>query len=135
MKKVIKTFTVDEEVYNWLVEMLRQADIGFGVSSLLDGYLKYLYQGLREIFNYLKKNKIEIPLSYVVHRYIDDHALFFQYDWEALEKLDKSGKSRREIDQEIEWYVNDLIEDFKKKHKGRWIKKTIKTEIPKVDRG
>ncbi|MFA4829535.1 MAG: hypothetical protein WC855_12540 [Thermodesulfovibrionales bacterium] len=132
--KAVKSFTVDEQVYIWLVEKLKEADIGIGVSSLLDGYLKYLYQGLREIFNYMEKKKINLPASFVVSRYIEEQAFFHKYDWGAIEKVDKHGDFRKEMDKEVASYVTDLLAEFKEKHKGRWQKKSIDVEISKIDR-
>jgi hypothetical protein len=133
-KKVVKTFTVDEGVYNWLVEIMKKADIGIGVSNLLDGYLKYIYQGLREVLYYIEKNKIDLPTSYVVHRFLDDHTLFFMYDWEFIEKLEKGKKEdfKKMVDDETRIYVDGLIEDYEKKYKRKW-KKPLK-EILGVDR-
>jgi len=133
-KKVVRSFTVDEEVYSWLVEKLKEANIGIGVSSLLDGYLKYLYQGLKEIFAYIEKNKINIPSSYVVYKYMDDQAFFYQYDWEAIKNADKHGDFRKEIDREISGYVNELLEELKEKHKGRWTKQVLDRDIAKLNR-
>lgn len=133
--KAVKSFTVDEEVYNWLVEKLKEADIGIGVSSILDGYLKYLYQGLKEIFNYMDKKKINLPASFVVSRYIEDQAFFYKYDWEAIEKVDKHGDFRKEVNEEIASYVSGLLTEFKERHKGRWQKKNIETSITRLDRG
>lgn len=134
MSKVVKSFTVDEGVYNWLVEKLKEADIGVGVSTILDGSLKYIYQGLKETLNYIEKKKINIPLSFVVSRYLEDQAFFYRYDWEAIEKVDKHGDYRKELDEEIASYVNELLEEFKIKHKGRWQKKPLNVEISKLDR-
>lgn len=132
--KVIKSFTVDEEVYSWLVGKLKEADIGIGVSTILDGSLKYIYQGLKEILNYMGKKKINIPLSFVVSRYLEDQAFFYRYDWEAIEKVDKHGDYRKKLDGEIEGYVNELLDEFKEKHKGRWQKKSLNVEISKLNR-
>jgi len=134
-KKVTKTFTVDEGVYNWLVEKMKQADIGIGVSNLLDGYLKYIYQNLSEILKYMEKNKIDLPLSYVVHKVLDDHTLFYMVDWDAVERLEKQKAKnfKEEFDDDIRIYVEDLIKDYDQKHKRKWWKKPLK-EILRVDR-
>jgi len=135
VKKVTKTFTVDEGVYDWLVAKLKQADIGIGVSNLLDGYLKYIYQDLREVLNYIEKNNIGLPLSYVVHKVLDDHTLFYMVDWEAVEKLEKQKEKdfKKKIDDEVRMYVEGLREDYEQKHKKKWWKKPF-SQITKVDR-
>ena len=134
-KKVTKTFTVDEGVYNWLVEKMKQADIGIGVSNLLDGYLKYIYQILREVLNYIEKNKIDLPLSYIVHKVLDDNTLFYSVDWEAVEKLEKKKEKdfKQLHDDEIRMYVEGLREEYEQKHQKKWWKKSF-GQIIKVDR-
>ena len=114
---------------------MKQADIGIGVSNLLDGYLKYIYQDLREVLNYIEKNKIDLPLSYVVHKVLDDHTLFYMVDWEAVEKLEKQKEKdfKKQVDDEVRMYVEGLREDYEQKHKRKWWKKPFR-QITKVDR-
>lgn len=130
-KKAVKSFTVDERVYTWLVERLKEADIGISVSSIIDGYLKYLYQGLREVVNFIERKKIKIPLSFVIYKYMDDRTLFYQYDWEAIEKADLDGYFRKEIDKDVAEFVNEAVDEFKKAHKKRW---KIDKKINEIDR-
>lgn len=134
-KKAVKTFTVDEGVYNWLVETLKNADVGIGVSNLLDGYLKYIYQGLKEILYYVEKNKIDIPPAFVIHKFLHDNTLSYMYDWEAIEKMEKRKceEYKKMMDEEARSYVMDLVQEYEEKHRRKWWKKPLHT-ILRVDR-
>ena len=134
-KKVTKTFTCDEGVYDWLVAKLKQAEIGIGVSNLLDGYLKYIYQDLKEVLNYIEKNNIGLPLSYVVHKVLDNHTVFYMVDWEAVEHLPKREEKefKKLHDNEVRMYVEGLREDYEQRHKRKWLELSS-MEISQVDR-
>lgn len=135
-KKVVKTFTVDEGVYDWLVETLKKADIGIGVSNLLDAHLKYISQGLRGVLSYIEKNKIDLPKSYVIRRFLDDQALFFETDWDAVEKLGKEKASdyKKQKEDDTRAYVDELIGDYEKKFQKKRVINRIK-DMLKGDKG
>jgi len=133
--KAVKTFTVDEGVYDWVIATLKRADIGVSVSTLLDGYLKYIYQALKEVLTYIEKNKIDLPMPYIVHKVLDECAITFKYNWEVIERLDKEkgGMFEQDIDDELKRYVADLVEEYEEEKKRQWWKKPFR-EIFRVDR-
>ncbi len=67
-KKKIKTFTVDEEVYNAVVAMFRESGAEVSVSHFLDKCLKELLDYLSVIERQRKKSpeKYTAPLSYII---------------------------------------------------------------------
>jgi hypothetical protein len=66
--KKIKTFTVDEEVYNALVSMFKEYEADVSISYYLDGCLKDLLKYLRTLDDLRRREpeKYTAPMSYII---------------------------------------------------------------------
>lgn len=71
--KQIKSFTVDGDVYSWLVERLNEMGTGeFTISSLINDYLCEFKYELNGILDYFEENKIPIDRAWVIKNYIEE---------------------------------------------------------------
>jgi hypothetical protein len=66
--KKIKTFTVDEEIYNALVSMFKEYGADVSISYYLDGCLKDLLKYLRTLDDLRRREpeKYTAPMSYII---------------------------------------------------------------------
>jgi len=66
--KKIKTFTVDEEVYNALVSMFKEYGAEVSISHYLDGCLKDLLKYLKTLDDLRRREpeKYTAPMSYII---------------------------------------------------------------------
>lgn len=75
--KQIKSFTVDGEIYTWLVERLAESgESGFTVSSLLNDYLRDLHFMLKGILEYFEKNNIPVSRAWTIKDFISEYKAY-----------------------------------------------------------
>lgn len=68
MAKKIKTFTVDEEVYNSLIGKLKDKDVDVNISFLLNKYLKEYLDYIEIVEEELKQSKeYSVPVSSIIN--------------------------------------------------------------------
>jgi hypothetical protein len=66
-KKQIKTFSVDEDIYNELVEIFRKSESEVSLSSFVDKCLKDLHRYIKHIEKNMKKsNRYTVPMSFII---------------------------------------------------------------------
>ena len=69
--KKIKSFNLDDRVYNGLMEFLENSGTQVTLSALVDGFLRKLYVYLLEAEGVIKKANSDLPLSRVVYDSMD----------------------------------------------------------------
>jgi len=65
--KKIKSFNLDDRVYNGLMELIEASGSQINLSSFIDEYLRKLYVYLLEADGVIKKEGSDLPFSYVVY--------------------------------------------------------------------
>jgi len=67
MAKKVKSFAVDEEIYEAVFSMFKQNYVDVNISYCLNKYLKELLSYLRAIEGELKKNSgFDVPMSFII---------------------------------------------------------------------
>lgn len=66
MAKKIKSFTVDEDVYNRLVKMFKKYEAATSISMYLNNKLTGLIQNLELLEREFKSENVSVPMSYVI---------------------------------------------------------------------
>jgi hypothetical protein len=67
-KKKIKTFSVDEEIYNSLVSMLKESGVEVSLSYFVDKCLKGLYNQLKDIEKERQESDAGVvPMSFYIN--------------------------------------------------------------------
>lgn len=126
-KKVVKTFNVDADAYNWLVEKFKEAGFGVSVSAIVDGYLRYIYNGLRNVLAYMEIKKIDMPVSYVIHRYLLENVFYIIDYFEVPEKGRKEKDVRSFIEYSLEVKINRWLDDYQSHAKLERLDKASET--------
>ena len=67
--KKIKTFTVDEDIYNALVSMFKEYGADVSISYYLDGCLKDFLKYLRTLNDLRKRERRDTGTDVVYHRH------------------------------------------------------------------
>lgn len=72
MGKKIKTFNVDAEIYNSLIEMFKKYDVNVSLSAYVNGCLKSFLNDLKELEEGLEtattnKGKFTVPMSFIIN--------------------------------------------------------------------
>lgn len=86
MAKKIKSFTVDENVYNRLVLMFKESGADTSISMYLNNSVKWLLEQLEDLEKGIKENDYSVPMSYVID--------------EIVKNAGRSGRISNEIYQE-----------------------------------
>lgn len=72
MPKKIKSFTVDEEIYNGLVSMFKRYDTGVSISLYINNRLKGLFEGLTELEDALNSSKaFTVPMGFIINQIVN----------------------------------------------------------------
>ena len=109
MAKKIKSFTVDEEIYNSLINKLKDRNIETSISSLLNKYLKELLDYIEAIEEELKKSKeYTVPISFIINSLGD------LYSFDVFKQQGKSEK-RKLLKENIEKWQKKYDEDKESK--------------------
>jgi len=97
-KKKIKTFSVDEEIYNSLVSMFKECETEVSVSYYVDRCLKDLLKALKIIDGLRKQNteKYTVPMSYVVELMVKAPKI------KLMERIDETGEQNILGEDELE---------------------------------
>jgi len=116
--KQVKSFTLDGDIYNWLVEKIRMSGSDLSLSSLVDDYLGYLHYELKTLLDYCEREEIEIDRSWLVSTYIEDIKMS-QPNWNVIEKLSEEVRKDFEKDMklQLEWDVEHLLRKYKEEKK------------------
>ncbi len=116
--KQVKSFTLDGDIYNWLVEKIRMSGSDLSLSSLFDDYLGYLHYELKTLLDYCEREEIEIDRSWLVSTYIEDIKMS-QPNWNVIEKLSEEVRKDFEKDMklQLEWDVEHLLRKYKEEKK------------------
>lgn len=71
--KQVKAFSVDGEIYTFVVERLKEAgETNFTVSSLVNDYLGYLHYWISSILAVYEKRKFDIDRAWAINEIIKD---------------------------------------------------------------
>jgi hypothetical protein len=70
MPKKIKSFTVDEEVYNSLVAIFKRYKTGVSISLYVNKMLKRLLADLKETEDGLKNSSVTVPMDYIINKIV-----------------------------------------------------------------
>lgn len=73
MAKKIKSFTVDEEIYNRLVSMFKKYGAKTSISLYLNNKLEEMLAYLEEIEQAKRGNKSTVPMSFVIDEMVRRH--------------------------------------------------------------
>ena len=116
--KQVKSFTLDGDIYNWLVEKIRMSGSDLSLSSLVDDYLGWLHYELKTLLDYCEREEIEIDKSWLVSTYIEDIKLS-QPNWDAIKKLSEEVRKDFEKDEKLQlkWEVEHLLRKYKEEKK------------------
>ena len=116
--KQVKSFTLDGDIYNWLVEKIRMSGSDLSLSSLVDDYLGWLHYELKTLLDYCEREEIEIDRSWLVSTYIEDIKMS-QPNWNVIEKLSEEVRKDFEKDMklQLEWDVEHLLRKYKEEKK------------------
>jgi hypothetical protein len=88
MAKKIKSFTVDEDTYNALIQMFKKYEVDVSISSYVNSCLKQLLEGLQETEQYLKEGKgYSVPMSYIINEIVTSKAIMPDYDKDWPEEM------------------------------------------------
>lgn len=99
MPKKIKSFTVDEDIYNGLVSMFKRYDTGVSVSLYINNRLRGLFEGLTQLERALKAyENFTVPMGYIINQIVN--GLPKRADIEIPEKWDKEIRSTKEKEEE-----------------------------------
>ena len=104
MTKKIKSFTVDEDVYNRLVSMFKKHGAETSISMYLNNQVKWLIERLEDLEKGIKEMNYSIPMSFVIDKIVTDS--------------ERSGRLSNEPDQEgipiseLEMDLNDFQESY-----------------------
>lgn len=104
MAKKIKSFTVDEDIYNRLVSMFKKYGAETSISMYLNNEVKWILERLEDLEKGIKEMNCSIPMSYIIDK--------------TVRNSDRSGKLAREPYQE-EVPVSELelaLEDWQKSY-------------------
>jgi len=74
MAKKIKSFTVDEDIYNRLVKMFKKYKAETSISMYLNNEIKYLLEQLEDLEEGIKEWNYTIPMSYIIDTMVKDSA-------------------------------------------------------------
>ena len=66
MAKKIKSFTVDEDVYNRLVAMFKKYGAKTSISMYLSNQVKFLLERLEDLESGMKEIRNTVPMSYII---------------------------------------------------------------------
>lgn len=69
--KKVKSFNLDDRIYNGLMEILETSGTKINLSALIDEFLRKLYVYLLEAEGVIKKGNSNLPLSRVVYDCMD----------------------------------------------------------------
>jgi hypothetical protein len=104
MVKKIKSFTVDENVYNRLISMFKEHGAETSISMYLNNQVKWLLEHLEDLENGIREKNYSIPMSYVID--------------EIVKNAGRSGRLSDETHQkefpvsELEMILNDWQEQY-----------------------
>lgn len=114
MPKQVKSFSVDGEIYEWLIMTLKEAGGGdLSISSLINDYLAYLYYELKIILDYYDNKGIVVDRSWVVNEIIRESYLFPP----KLDILYADPDMKKWMEQEIESKALDLLDNYRENKK------------------
>jgi hypothetical protein len=74
MAKKIKSFTVNEDIYNRLVKMFKKYKAETSISMYLNNEIKYLLEQLEDLEEGIKEWNYTIPMSYIIDTMVKDSA-------------------------------------------------------------
>ncbi len=72
VKKQVKTFSTNGEIYDWLVEKMQTSRSNISMSELISNYLGYIYYEIKNTLDYFEQNKIKIDEAWTVKKIIEE---------------------------------------------------------------
>lgn len=112
--KEVKSFSVNGEIYEWLVKTLKEAGgSDLSISSLINDYLGYLYYELKIILDYYDNKGIAVDRSWIIDEIIRESYLFPP----KLDILYSDPDMKRWMEQEIESKALDLLDKYRENKK------------------
>ncbi len=97
MPKKIKSFTVDEEVYNSLVSMFQRYKTGVSVSLYINKMLQRLLNDLKELEDALNKSSLTVTMDYIINKIvtgINEKKLEYPQTWNDRIKEKEEAETR-----------------------------------------
>jgi len=104
MAKKIKSFTVDEDVYNRLVAMFKKYGAETSISMYLGNKIKNLLENLEDLEKGIQEMNYSIPMSFIID--------------ETVKQSERSGRISNEIYEEdcpisdLQMILNEWQEDY-----------------------
>jgi hypothetical protein len=120
MAKKIKSFSVDEEIYNRLVSMFKKYGAETSISMYLNNKLKWLLEHLEDLEKGVKKMNYSIPMSYVIDEIVKNYG--------GSGRLSSEPYQEEGPISELEMVLNDWQESYEAYQQGvpleyyRWLK-------------
>lgn len=110
MAKKIKSFTVEEEAYNALMALFKEAKTEASVSSYLESYIKELFAYFDAIRQELKNSEsYTVPLSFVIESFLKEPKI------RAFSSEPLPGEAKSFLQAEIEGWQEKYNEEQRKK--------------------